>query len=80
MLFFINETPLRQCFLNGVPRNPRGPRRVSGVPRSLSKFKKEKKNIKLQKMEYIKWKTYIIIAFIDLLSVYLAVVLFMDIL
>ena len=30
-------------------------------------------------MEYIKWKTYIIIAFIDLLSVYLAVGLLMGI-
>ena len=28
-------------------------------------------------MEHIKWKTYIIIAFIDLLSVYLAVGLLM---
>ena len=48
--------------------------------RNFKKISKKEKNPKLlnfEKMEYIKWKKYIIITFIDLLSVYLAVGLFM---
>ena len=50
--------------------------------RNLKKKFERKKNINhktSKKMEHIKWKTYIIIAFIDLLSVYLAVGLLMGI-